>query len=199
MTSIYLFIPPYAIGSVPSLSGHAIAYRWRSLTRVRRHRASKPQGISSNGCCHFVGFAMDQLMCDSSAVISFKKTMKAHLELLGTLPSQVRGGNCQNVQKWEQWPQEQKLFVSWATRQLRGEKDRYTLLHNTANSSCRGQHNNIGEKTTVTQYCCALIHRHAGTHQNKGKSYTCFHYCISVYSRCNLRPPISMSCRYILS
>ena len=33
--------PPYAIGSVPSLSGHAIAYRWRSLPRVHRHRASK--------------------------------------------------------------------------------------------------------------------------------------------------------------
>ena len=38
--------PPYAIGSVPSLSGHAIAYRWRSLPRVRRHRTSKPQGSS---------------------------------------------------------------------------------------------------------------------------------------------------------
>ena len=38
--------PPYAIRSVPSLSGHAIAYRWRSLPRVRRHRASKPQGSS---------------------------------------------------------------------------------------------------------------------------------------------------------
>ena len=38
--------PPYAIGSVPSLPGHAIAYRWRSLPRVRRHRASKPQGSS---------------------------------------------------------------------------------------------------------------------------------------------------------
>ena len=36
--------PPYAIGSVPSLSGHANAYRWRSLPRVRQHRASKPQG-----------------------------------------------------------------------------------------------------------------------------------------------------------
>ena len=34
------------IGSVPSLSGHAIAYRWRSLPRVRRYRASKPQGSS---------------------------------------------------------------------------------------------------------------------------------------------------------
>ena len=38
--------PPYAIGSVPRLSGHAIAYRWRSLPRVCRHRASKPQGSS---------------------------------------------------------------------------------------------------------------------------------------------------------
>ena len=38
--------PPYAIGSIPSLSGHAIAYRWRSLPRVRRHRASKAQGSS---------------------------------------------------------------------------------------------------------------------------------------------------------
>ena len=38
--------PPYAIGSVPSLSGHAIAYRWRSLPRVRRHRATKHQGSS---------------------------------------------------------------------------------------------------------------------------------------------------------
>ena len=38
--------PPYAIGSVPSLSGHAVAYRWRLLPRVRRHRASKPQGSS---------------------------------------------------------------------------------------------------------------------------------------------------------
>ena len=45
--------PPYAIGSVPSLSGHAIAYQWRSLPRVRRHRASSPQGCSSNGCCIF--------------------------------------------------------------------------------------------------------------------------------------------------
>ena len=44
--SIYFFKPPYAIGSVPSLSGHAVAYRWRSLPRVRRHRASKPQGSS---------------------------------------------------------------------------------------------------------------------------------------------------------
>ena len=38
--------PPYAIGSVPSLLGRAIAYRWRSLPRAHRHRASKPQGSS---------------------------------------------------------------------------------------------------------------------------------------------------------
>ena len=36
--SIYLFKPPYIV-LVPSLSGHVIiAYRWRSLPRVRRHR-----------------------------------------------------------------------------------------------------------------------------------------------------------------
>ena len=42
---VHLFIPPTAIGSVSSLPGHAIAYRWRSLPRVRRHSASSPQGI----------------------------------------------------------------------------------------------------------------------------------------------------------
>ena len=30
----------YALGSVPSFLGRAIAYRWRSLPRVHRHRAS---------------------------------------------------------------------------------------------------------------------------------------------------------------
>ena len=44
-------IPPTAMRSVPSLSGHAIAYRWRSLPRVRRQWASSPQASSSNGCC----------------------------------------------------------------------------------------------------------------------------------------------------
>ena len=55
--------PPYAIGSVPSLSGHAIAHRWRSLPRVRRHRASKPQGSSELVLPWQV--AMDQLICAS--------------------------------------------------------------------------------------------------------------------------------------
>ena len=40
------FKPPYAIESVPTLSGHGIAYRWRSLPLVRRHGASKSQGSS---------------------------------------------------------------------------------------------------------------------------------------------------------
>ena len=39
---IYFKPAPYAIGSVPSLSGHTVAYRWRSLPRVRRHRACSP-------------------------------------------------------------------------------------------------------------------------------------------------------------
>ena len=55
--------PPYAIGSVPSLSGHAIAYRWRSLPRVRQHRASKPQGSSERVLPWQV--AIDQLICPS--------------------------------------------------------------------------------------------------------------------------------------
>ena len=55
--------PPYAIGSVPSLSGHAIAYRWRSLPRVRRHRASKPQGSSEQVLPSQV--TLDQLICAS--------------------------------------------------------------------------------------------------------------------------------------
>ena len=55
---------PYAIESVPSLSGHANAYRrWRSLPRVRRHRASKPQGSSERVLPWEV--AMDQLICAS--------------------------------------------------------------------------------------------------------------------------------------
>ena len=54
------FKPSYAIGSVPSLSGHAFAYRWRSLPRVRRHGASKPQGSSQRVLPW--QFTMDQLI-----------------------------------------------------------------------------------------------------------------------------------------
>ena len=59
--------PPYAIGSVPSLSSHAIAYRWRSLPRIRRHRASTPLGSSGRvlpwqvtiSCLGFSPFILD--------------------------------------------------------------------------------------------------------------------------------------------
>ena len=54
---------PHAIGSVPSLSCHANAYRWRSLPRIRRHRASKPQRSSERVLPWQV--TMDQLICAS--------------------------------------------------------------------------------------------------------------------------------------
>ena len=57
------FEPPYAIGLIPSLSGRANAYRWRSLPTVRRYRASKPQGSSERVLPWQV--AMDQLICVS--------------------------------------------------------------------------------------------------------------------------------------
>ena len=61
--------PPYAIGSVPSLSGHAIAYRWRLLPRVRRHRASKSQGSSERVLPWQV--TMDQLIFASLSLTHY--------------------------------------------------------------------------------------------------------------------------------
>ena len=61
--------PPYAIGSVPSLSGHASAYRRRSLPRVRRHMANKPQGSSERVLPWQV--TMDQLICTSLTHIHY--------------------------------------------------------------------------------------------------------------------------------
>ena len=61
--SIYVFLPPYVSGSVPSLSGHTIAYRWRSLPRVRRQRVSCPQGSSKRVLPWQL--TMDQLICAS--------------------------------------------------------------------------------------------------------------------------------------
>ena len=46
-------IPPTAIMSVPSLSGHTNVYRSRSLPRVNRRRVISPQGSSSNSCYLF--------------------------------------------------------------------------------------------------------------------------------------------------
>ena len=59
----YLFKLTYAIGLVPSLSGHAIEDLWRSLPRARRHRASKPQDSSKRVLPWQV--TMDQLICAS--------------------------------------------------------------------------------------------------------------------------------------
>ena len=61
--SIYLFITTYLVRYrvSPEFTGNAIAYRCRSLPRVRRRRASKPQGSSSNGSC--ICITMDQLIC----------------------------------------------------------------------------------------------------------------------------------------
>ena len=65
---------PYAIGSVPSLSGHTIAYRWRSLPRVRRHRASKSKGSSERLLPWQV--TMDQLQCASLAHSNIVRVLK---------------------------------------------------------------------------------------------------------------------------
>ena len=90
--------PPYAIGSVPSLSGHAVAYRWRSLPRVRRHRASKPQGSSERVLPWQI--SMDQLIFASLShthywyevgmlkVPAVRKVVNAHgsVEMCGATP-----------------------------------------------------------------------------------------------------------------
>ena len=46
---VHVFIQPLAIGSVPSLSGLAIAYIWRSPPRVRRQRASSLMVVPVTG------------------------------------------------------------------------------------------------------------------------------------------------------
>ena len=63
---VHIFLPaPHTIESVPSLSGHAIAYRWRSLPRVRWHSTSSPQGSSSNACCLCITMDQMLLLCSS--------------------------------------------------------------------------------------------------------------------------------------
>ena len=59
----FIYFNRQTIGSVPSLSAHAIAYRWCSLPRVRRLRASKPQGSSKRVLPWQI--TMDQLICAS--------------------------------------------------------------------------------------------------------------------------------------
>ena len=74
-----LMKPPYAIGSVPSLSGHAIAYRWRSLPRVRRHRASKLQG-SSERVLRWQVTTDQQLICASLSHTHYWYEVCMHVE-----------------------------------------------------------------------------------------------------------------------
>ena len=86
--SIYLFKPPYAIGSAPILSSHALAYRWRSLPRVRRHRTSSPQVSSRNECYQFAGLPMDQIMYASlfpHPLLVGRNLMKTRLLVVGIL------------------------------------------------------------------------------------------------------------------
>ena len=61
------FKPHYTIWPVPSLSGHAVASRWRSLRRVRRHMATKPQGKFQTGAAlasHHFFFSFISLIAD---------------------------------------------------------------------------------------------------------------------------------------
>ena len=55
----HTYIPSTAIGSAPSLSGHAISYRWRSMPRVRRHRAGIVLEVVPVTGAAFLGITMD--------------------------------------------------------------------------------------------------------------------------------------------
>ena len=97
--------PPYTIGSVPSLSGHAFnAYRWRSLPRAHRHRASKPQGSSERVLPWQV--TMDQLIfaslshthywasprhytVDPTMLLPLGNPIKCHQEVLSLQPTMI--------------------------------------------------------------------------------------------------------------
>ena len=62
---VHIFLPPHTIGSVQSLSGHAVAYQWRSLPRVGCHRASivfKVVRVTGYRLC----ITMDQLLLCAS-------------------------------------------------------------------------------------------------------------------------------------
>ena len=58
---VHFFTQPTTIVLVPSLSGHTIAYRWRSLLRVHRPRASSPYVVLATGAA-FAGITMGLLM-----------------------------------------------------------------------------------------------------------------------------------------
>ena len=81
---IYNGVHPYgqnAIGSVPSSSSPAVAYRWCSSPKVCRYRASSPQGSSSNGCCIFrkpYGQHLVQWTCTIQTVSETKQCKRAN-------------------------------------------------------------------------------------------------------------------------
>ena len=83
---VHIFLPaPHTIGSVPSLSGHVIAYRLRSLPRVHWHRASSPQGSSSNGCCLCI--TMDQMLLCSSLFPHPLLIYSENVQIIGCIQS----------------------------------------------------------------------------------------------------------------
>ena len=85
--------PPYAIGSVRSLSGQAIVYRWRSLPRVRRHRvASKPQR-SSERVVVVVFFILTDWASTMLLLLLFSVFFTL-TDRASTIPSNIRG--CQS-------------------------------------------------------------------------------------------------------
>ena len=68
-------IPSTSIGSVPTLTGDAIAYRWRSLPSVRRYRASIVLKVIQVTGAAFSGFTMDQVFIYASFSFSTPTTI----------------------------------------------------------------------------------------------------------------------------
>ena len=113
--------PPYASGSVPSLSGHAIAYRWRSLPRVRQHRASKLQGSSERemtvkpklSCLH-----AEEARVTRASVVSRGVTMRqVQVDVdknCGVLSTALPGRDGQHLQQKVQNRRLQKGAVVWS-------------------------------------------------------------------------------------
>ena len=100
--------PPYAIGSVSSLLGYAIAYRWRSLPRVRRHRASKPKDSSERVLPWQV--TMDQLIYASLSRTHYWYEV-GMLKVPAVCPHQI----------WQDWrPPSQTKGRNWDRGQSRG-------------------------------------------------------------------------------
>ena len=81
---VNIFLPaPHTTGSVPSLSGHAIAYRWRSLPRVRWHWASSPQGSSSNEC--YLCITVDQMLLCFSLFLHPLLVYSEYVQIIGSI------------------------------------------------------------------------------------------------------------------